>query len=452
MAAKKHSSLDRVLGRLDTLDSVNLANLVQRLARERGDFEAIFNTLQEGILVVRDDGAIEYGKGRSPRASEMRRDLELPMRKLFTKYEEELPPESSWLGQPIRERQGFRFRAPSADGLIWQGEAYTVQTRGMAYFWLNWCSEGDFDAMKDEFTKCRSRFQLLDDRKDWRESVPKEIDYKGATVPYTFGDAEDIWVEQKDTDVEPYKKLNPDLDRWLRINHTPRTDRRALSDDADLRVYLLDGTLLNRPFDRAGTPLRQGLLVRYDGVYAPPVSLPVVGSTNRAQGERIRYKIVRPSTVTATVIGPDGVARAVDGGTRQPGVYGFTWRSIDQEGTWHWNVKATDDLGRASTADRTFRYDLTLGALSVAGPARVPVRVSFTLARSASVTLRIETASGAVVTTSAPTTFESGPQSLAWDGTASTGAAAPAALYVARVIATSSTGTSDLTARFRLRR
>jgi two-component system, sporulation sensor kinase E len=60
MAGKKHSSLDRVLGRLDTLDSVNLANLVQRLARERGVFEEIFNTLQEGILVVSDDGAIEY--------------------------------------------------------------------------------------------------------------------------------------------------------------------------------------------------------------------------------------------------------------------------------------------------------------------------------------------------------------------------------------------------------
>jgi PAS domain S-box-containing protein len=60
MAGKKHTSLDRVLGRLDTLDSVNLANLVQRLARERGVFEEIFNTLQEGILVVRDDGRIEY--------------------------------------------------------------------------------------------------------------------------------------------------------------------------------------------------------------------------------------------------------------------------------------------------------------------------------------------------------------------------------------------------------
>ena len=60
MAGKKNSSLDRVLGRLDSLDSVNLANLVQRLARERGLFEEIFNTLQEGVLVITPDGAIEY--------------------------------------------------------------------------------------------------------------------------------------------------------------------------------------------------------------------------------------------------------------------------------------------------------------------------------------------------------------------------------------------------------
>lgn len=60
MAGKKHSSLDRVLGRLDTLDSVNLANLVQRLARERALFEEIFNALQEGVLVIGPDGVIEY--------------------------------------------------------------------------------------------------------------------------------------------------------------------------------------------------------------------------------------------------------------------------------------------------------------------------------------------------------------------------------------------------------
>lgn len=67
MAGRKTSSLDRVLGRLDSLDSVNLANLVQRLARERGVFEEIFNTLQEGILVVRDEGAIEYANAAAHR-------------------------------------------------------------------------------------------------------------------------------------------------------------------------------------------------------------------------------------------------------------------------------------------------------------------------------------------------------------------------------------------------
>lgn len=67
MAGKKNSSLDRVLGRLDTLDSVNLANLVQRLARERGLFEDIFNTLQEGVLVISADGRIEYANDAAQR-------------------------------------------------------------------------------------------------------------------------------------------------------------------------------------------------------------------------------------------------------------------------------------------------------------------------------------------------------------------------------------------------
>ncbi|HKB91278.1 MAG TPA: ATP-binding protein [Opitutaceae bacterium] len=61
MAGKKTSSLDRLLGRLDRLDSVNLNNLVQRLARERGLFETVFNTIQEGILVINSDGEVEYG-------------------------------------------------------------------------------------------------------------------------------------------------------------------------------------------------------------------------------------------------------------------------------------------------------------------------------------------------------------------------------------------------------
>ena len=67
MPPRKHSSLDRVLGRLDTLDTVNLTNLVQRLARERGLFEDIFNALQEGILVITPDGEIEYANNSAHR-------------------------------------------------------------------------------------------------------------------------------------------------------------------------------------------------------------------------------------------------------------------------------------------------------------------------------------------------------------------------------------------------
>ena len=74
MAVKKHSSLDRVLGRLDTLDTVNLTNLVQRLARERGLFENIFNTLQEGVLVISANGVIEYANHAAHRIIGLRED------------------------------------------------------------------------------------------------------------------------------------------------------------------------------------------------------------------------------------------------------------------------------------------------------------------------------------------------------------------------------------------
>lgn len=67
MPPKRHTSLDRVLGRLDTLDSINLANLVQRLARERGLFEDIFNALQEGVLVISTTGEIEYANASAHR-------------------------------------------------------------------------------------------------------------------------------------------------------------------------------------------------------------------------------------------------------------------------------------------------------------------------------------------------------------------------------------------------
>ena len=57
---RKQRSLDRVLGRVDALDPVNLTNLVQRLARERAFFEAVFDAVHEGVLVIRENGVIDY--------------------------------------------------------------------------------------------------------------------------------------------------------------------------------------------------------------------------------------------------------------------------------------------------------------------------------------------------------------------------------------------------------
>lgn len=56
----KHTGLDKILGRIEDLDSVNLGILVQRLARERKMQETVFNTIQDGILVIDSDGVVQY--------------------------------------------------------------------------------------------------------------------------------------------------------------------------------------------------------------------------------------------------------------------------------------------------------------------------------------------------------------------------------------------------------
>jgi phosphodiester glycosidase/flagellar hook capping protein FlgD len=213
-----------------------------------------------------------------------------------------------------------------------------------------------------------------------------------------------------------------------------------------------DGQLLSRPADRAGAPVKEGLLLQYVGVYAPPPSVPVIGKQNQTAVEQLVYKVVRPSDVTASVVGPDGTVHPLDTGNRQPGIYRFTWNTYDLEGTWHWNVKATDDLGRASVADQTFRYDLTLSRLLVPAASRPPVKAGFTLSRPATATLLVETNLGTVVEASRPVPLDAGVQSLTWDGNTTGGAPAPAGSYVVRVVVTSPVGTMDLSAPLTLRR
>lgn len=58
--ATKSSFLDKVLPRIGRLDEAGLQTVVQRLARERSFLETLFNTIEDGILVVDEAGHIVY--------------------------------------------------------------------------------------------------------------------------------------------------------------------------------------------------------------------------------------------------------------------------------------------------------------------------------------------------------------------------------------------------------
>lgn len=60
MAGAKSSFLDRVLGRIERLDPQGLHTVVERLGRERNFLETLFNTIEDGVLVVDETGRIIY--------------------------------------------------------------------------------------------------------------------------------------------------------------------------------------------------------------------------------------------------------------------------------------------------------------------------------------------------------------------------------------------------------
>src|SRR5271155_4108125 len=60
MVATKSSFLDKVLGRIGRLDAEGLQTVVQRLARERSFLETLFNTIEDGVLVVDEAGRVIY--------------------------------------------------------------------------------------------------------------------------------------------------------------------------------------------------------------------------------------------------------------------------------------------------------------------------------------------------------------------------------------------------------
>jgi hypothetical protein len=216
-----------------------------------------------------------------------------------------------------------------------------------------------------------------------------------------------------------------------------------------------DGTLLDRPSAPSGQlPLSDALLVSYSGVYVPQLA-PVLSPNGDGADDKLAlsYKVVRPSTVTATLSGPGGVSQPLDSGGRAPGTYKFTWDGgTAPEGRWHLTVNAVDDQGRASTADRPFTLDKTLGFLTAPASVSSGLRGSFVLAHPAQVRATIERPSGVVVRRLFTRSLVEGTIPVTWDGRDDRGARAYAGRYVLRVTATNDLGTMSLTRPFSLRR
>ena len=113
-----------------------------------------------------------------------------------------------------------------------------------------------------------------------------------------------------------------------------------------------DGKLLNRPSRRGEPAVASALALFYSGVYAPPLAS---REFSRSNAVALSYKLVRPSTVTADVVGPGGATVPLDSGARTPGTYRLALAAGEQPaGAWTFRVVADDDQGRRSTAERDF--------------------------------------------------------------------------------------------------
>jgi hypothetical protein len=217
-------------------------------------------------------------------------------------------------------------------------------------------------------------------------------------------------------------------------------------DSGGSTTMAFDGKLLNSPSDRGGErAVAEALTLFYYGVYTPPPGSRVLSPNGDGvdDAQALSYKVVRPSTVSATLSGPGGAVVPVDEGARAPGTYRFTWNGTGQpEGAWTFRVTADDDLGRHSVADRQFALNSTLGFLE-ARVAGKRATAAFKLARAARVTARIETSAGAIVRTLPTRSMPAGDASISWAGRAGR--------YVFSVTAVNDAGSVELTAPFRLR-
>jgi Phosphodiester glycosidase len=218
-----------------------------------------------------------------------------------------------------------------------------------------------------------------------------------------------------------------------------------------------DGKLLTRPSNGSVAKVSDALVLSYSGVYLAPPSTPVLSPNGDGVGdsETLSYRVARPSQVTATLSGPGGARITLANGGEPPGLQMATWNgtvgsSPAPEGKWTFTVTATDDRNVTTSAARTFSLDDTLSSLAVStGAAGLPT-ATFELTRPAAILVQIQRRNGVPVATLRRGLQAAGPEQVAWNGRIG-GLRGPGGRYQVAVQATSSVGTSSLTAPFSLR-
>ncbi|HEX4746653.1 MAG TPA: FlgD immunoglobulin-like domain containing protein, partial [Gaiellaceae bacterium] len=183
--------------------------------------------------------------------------------------------------------------------------------------------------------------------------------------------------------------------------------------------------------------------------------------------QELSYKVVRPSTVTATLTAPDGSIAWQEAGAREPGVYEVAFPPLPPpppegqpppepttpappaEGRWSLTVTSLDDQGLTSTTTRRFAVNSTLASLRA--PVRIVVRssggradVRWAQARAARVKVTVESPEGILVRTLASSTLQPGEQAVVWDGRGGDRKPVGGGSYVIRVTATNELGTVSL--------
>ena len=256
-------------------------------------------------------------------------------------------------------------------------------------------------------------------------------------------------------------------------------------DSGGSTTMAFDGALLNRPSGPERS-ISTALLFEYTGVFVQPAVATVSPDGDGvADRQSLRYKVVRPSTVTVRLVGPDGSVAYEATAAKQPGSYGVAFPPADGsaspaptpppaptpssrtasstsptpvQGRWQLTVSATDDIGQPSEMTQSFLVNTTVGFLSTSPaklflpPAGRDLRISWKQTKAARVVVTVETAAGEVLRTLAKRTYAAGTQGVTWNGLDRARTPVKGGRYVVRVVAKNALGALDLARTLRVQR